>query len=37
VRSSFLTAILDAGGHWQDRPIIPNRLADPESLYADVH
>jgi len=37
VRSSFLTAILDAGSHWQDRPIIPNRLADPESLYADVH
>ncbi len=36
VRSSFLTAILDAGGHWQDRPIVANGLADPEVLYADV-
>ncbi|GAA0969957.1 RNA ligase family protein [Actinocorallia libanotica] len=36
VRSSFLTAILDAGGHWQDRPIVANGLADPEVLYAGV-
>ena len=36
VRSSFLTAILDAGGHWQDRPIVANGLADPEVLYAAV-
>ncbi len=27
VRADFLTAILDAGGHWLDRPILPNRLA----------
>ncbi len=37
VRSSFRTAILDGGGHWQDRPIVPNALADPEALYAGVH
>jgi RNA ligase len=34
VRASFLTAILDSGTHWADRPIVPNRLADPEALYA---
>lgn len=28
VRPSFLTAVLDSGSHWQDRPILPNRLAD---------
>lgn len=27
VRADFLTAILDAGGHWLDRPILPNRVA----------
>lgn len=26
VRASFHTAIADAGGHWLDRPILPNRL-----------
>ncbi|MUN37324.1 RNA ligase family protein [Actinomadura litoris] len=36
VRPSFLTAILDAGTHWQGRPIIANGLADPEVLYAGV-
>ncbi|MFB4317195.1 RNA ligase family protein [Actinomadura sp. 21ATH] len=36
VRPGFLTAILDAGTHWQDRPIVPNGLADPEVLYAGV-
>ncbi|MFB4310324.1 RNA ligase family protein [Actinomadura sp. GTD37] len=36
VRPSFLTAILDAGGHWLDRPIVANGLADPEVLYAGV-
>lgn len=28
VRADFLTAILDAGGHWLDRPILPNRVRD---------
>jgi hypothetical protein len=34
VRAGFLTAILDAGTHWLDRPIVANGLADPEALYA---
>jgi RNA ligase len=29
VRADFLTRILDAGGHWLDRPIVPNRVLDP--------
>jgi hypothetical protein len=36
VRASFLTAVLDSGSHWADRPIIANRLADPQVLYAGV-
>ncbi|QXJ19661.1 DNA ligase [Actinomadura graeca] len=36
VRPGFLTAILDAGTHWQERPLIANGLADPEVLYAGV-
>ena len=35
VRPDFLTAILDAGGHWLDRPILPNRLrAEPAASDA---
>lgn len=33
VRPEFLQAILDSGEHWADRPIEPNRLADPAVLY----
>jgi hypothetical protein len=33
VRSSFLTAILDSGSHWLDRPIVPNQLRDGADLY----
>lgn len=36
VRSSFLTAVLDSGSHWLDRPIVANGLADPEVLHAGV-
>jgi len=36
VRATFLTAILDAGTHWADRPIVANRLADPGVMYAGV-
>ena len=36
VRSSFLTAVLDSGTHWQDRPIVANQLARPEVMYATV-
>lgn len=31
VRPSFLTAVLDSGSHWRDRPILPNRLAVPHA------
>jgi len=34
VRASFLTAILDSGSHWHDRPIVPNQLRDGVDLYA---
>jgi hypothetical protein len=36
VRSSFLTAVLDSGTHWQDRPIVANQLARPEVMYGAV-
>ncbi|GLZ34244.1 DNA ligase III [Lentzea sp. NBRC 105346] len=36
VRPTFLTAVLDSGSHWQDRPILPNRLADPAVMYAGL-
>jgi hypothetical protein len=36
VRPTFHTAILDSGGHWLDRPIVPNQLADPAVFYAPV-
>lgn len=36
VRPGFLQALLDSGSHWADRPIIANRLADPEVLYAGL-
>lgn len=34
VRADF-TQLVMADGHWQDRPLIPNRLADGVSLFAD--
>ncbi|WP_232667780.1 RNA ligase family protein [Pseudonocardia sp. TRM90224] len=37
VRPTFLTAVLDSGSHWQDRPILPNRLADPAAMYGGIH
>ncbi len=33
VRASFMNAILDAGDHWLDRPIIENQLADGVDLW----
>lgn len=36
VRPTFLTAVLDSGTHWMDRPIVPNQLADPEVMYAGL-
>ena len=36
VRASFLTAVVDSGSHWIDRPIVPNRLRDGVDLFAEV-
>jgi len=33
IRGSFLTTVLNAEGHWLDRPIIPNGLADGVDLW----
>lgn len=34
VRPTFYQAVQNAGGHWLDRPIVPNRLAVPvEALF----
>lgn len=34
IRPSFLTAVIDSGSHWLDRPILPNRLAQGVDIYA---
>ncbi|MCA9550194.1 MAG: RNA ligase family protein [Myxococcales bacterium] len=36
VRASFHNAILDSGGHWLTRKIVPNRLADDVDLWASA-
>ena len=36
VRADFLQAIEAADGHWQDRPILPNTLADGVDVFAPV-
>ncbi len=33
VRPSFLTSVFQADGHWHDRPILPNILADGVDIY----
>jgi hypothetical protein len=33
VRSGFLQTVLDAGDHWLDRPILPNRLREGVVLW----
>lgn len=33
VRPSFLTAVLESGSHWLERPILPNLLAEGVDLY----
>lgn len=35
VRADFHQTILDSGSHWQERPILPNRLADGIDLFAE--
>lgn len=34
VRGDFLQTIAEGDGHWQDRPILPNRLADGVDIFA---
>lgn len=34
IRASFLTAVVDSGSHWLDRPIVPNQLAEGVDLFA---
>lgn len=34
VRADFVAAIARADGHWLERPIVPNRLADGVDLFA---
>lgn len=34
VRGDFLQTIHDSDGHWQDRPILPNRLAQGIDIFA---
>jgi len=36
VRADFLQAIEAADGHWQDRPILPNALAEDVDIFAPV-
>ncbi|WP_244871518.1 RNA ligase family protein [Catellatospora sp. TT07R-123] len=36
VRAGFAQAVAESGSHWADRPIVANRLADPEALYAGL-
>lgn len=36
VRASFLTAVVDSGSHWLDRPIVANGLRDGVDLFAEV-
>lgn len=33
IRASFRTTVVDSGGHWLDRPIVPNRLAAGVDLF----
>lgn len=33
VRSAFVQQILDGDGHWMNRPILPNQLAEGVSIY----
>ncbi len=36
VRASFLTAVLDSGTHWLQRPIVPNQLRPGVDLFGSV-
>ncbi len=36
IRASFLASVLDSGGHWLKRPIVPNQLQDGVDLFGGV-
>ena len=36
VRGSFLTTVLEAGGHWLNRPILPNGLAPDVDIFTQT-
>lgn len=36
IRKSFLNAVQASGGHWHNRPILPNGLAGGAGLYGDT-
>jgi RNA ligase-like protein len=36
VRADFIQAITASDGHWQSRPILPNRLADGVDIFAET-
>ncbi|CTQ55741.1 hypothetical protein LP7551_04287 [Roseibium album] len=36
VRADFVQAIAASDGHWQSRPILPNRLADGVDIFAET-
>lgn len=36
IRASFLTAVTNSEGHWLDRPILPNILAEGVDIFAPV-
>jgi len=33
IRTSFLTAVLESGSHWMDRPILPNQLSPEADIF----
>ena len=34
VRYDFLQTVVESGSHWQDRPLLPNLLADGVDLFS---
>jgi hypothetical protein len=35
IRADYLTAVLESGGHWLDRPIVPNQLRQGADIFAE--
>ena len=33
IRGGFIQAVFNAEGHWQDKPLIPNKLKDERVMY----